>query len=194
MSPEIPLPTLRWILPSALRRPHPSADLALLTLLQFNLYADPYAGAHIFKASFAASHPFQLQILPLDITTPHVVHFKHLLPASPPTTPSILSDYKTAFLTRVRTIYSNLGLGDGMEMHDPMVSSCSQRPHYIRTTLTRLARLDPFRLSGTPSVSQVTRPLLGLRPGSGCLRLSERESGRGACVSSTGGPSLFFQF
>ncbi|KAL7417909.1 Inosine/uridine-preferring nucleoside hydrolase domain-containing protein [Mrakia frigida] len=88
---------------------------------EFNLYADPYAGAYIFKAC-TASNPFHLTILPLDITTPHQVSFTHLLPpADAKPSSSILSNFRTAFLKRVRTIYSDLGLGDAMEMHDPMV-------------------------------------------------------------------------
>jgi inosine-uridine nucleoside N-ribohydrolase len=89
---------------------------------EFNLYADPYAGAHIFKACSAPTNPFHLTILPLDITTPHAVAFDHLLPSpASSSSPSILKDFLTAFLTRVKQIYADLGLPDAMEMHDPMV-------------------------------------------------------------------------
>lgn len=87
---------------------------------EFNLYADPYAGAYIFDASSPSrsSHPFHLTILPLDITTPHAVPFPQLL-LPDPTSP--VDVYTSAFLPRVKDIYKSLGLPDEMEMHDPMV-------------------------------------------------------------------------
>ncbi|CED83155.1 Predicted inosine-uridine preferring nucleoside hydrolase [Phaffia rhodozyma] len=87
---------------------------------EFNLYADPYAGAYIFDASSPSrsSHPFHLTILPLDVTTPHAVPFPELLLPSPE---SPVDVYTSAFLPRVKEIYSSLGLPDEMEMHDPMV-------------------------------------------------------------------------
>lgn len=86
---------------------------------EFNLFADPYAGAYLF--SLPPAEAVNIVVCPLDITTPHAVPFPILMRDEAARGKSPLLDFVVAFLGRVRGIYESLGLGDAMEMHDPMV-------------------------------------------------------------------------
>jgi inosine-uridine nucleoside N-ribohydrolase len=85
---------------------------------EFNLFADPYAGAYLF--SLPPAEAVNIVVCPLDITTPHAVPFPVLMGDEGARPKSPLLDFVVAFLGRVRGIYESLGLGDAMEMHDPM--------------------------------------------------------------------------
>lgn len=85
---------------------------------EFNLFADPYAGAYLF--SLPPAEAVNIVVCPLDITTPHAVPFPILMRDEAARGKSPLLDFVVAFLGRVRGIYESLGLGDAMEMHDPM--------------------------------------------------------------------------
>lgn len=86
---------------------------------EFNLFADPYAGSYLFTLP-QDKHTVPLVVCPLDITTPHAVGFPTLMDDKQEREKTGLMTFVVAFLGRVRGIYASLGLGDSMEMHDPM--------------------------------------------------------------------------
>jgi len=160
---------------------------------EFNLFADPYAGAYLF--SLPPAEAVNIVVCPLDITTPHAVPFPVLMGDEGARPKSPLLDFVVAFLGRVRGIYESLGLGDAMEMHDPMcvpqdVSSSAPPPLLdslsADTESSRPVRAGSF---GTRSVSPAltaTAPTASRRRAAS-LPSSASASSPVVSVSSTGG-------
>lgn len=159
---------------------------------EFNLFADPYAGQYLF--SLPPTERVPIVVCPLDITTPHAVPFPVLMRDAQERGDSTLLDFVVAFLGRVRGIYADLGLGDAMEMHDPMCVAWPLRSLPLTFPFSTLTG-DPRARTGscgTRSASRTptaTPPTGSRRPGASS-RSSGPASSRAGCASSTGGASL----
>jgi inosine-uridine nucleoside N-ribohydrolase len=107
---------------------------------EFNCFADPYAAHQVMDG--VKRGMFRLVMAPLDITTPHTIHFDQLIHTADvnnkdnnangdATTPgktagrdgrelTPLREFTSAMLVRVRGLMQSFGLPDEMEMHDPV--------------------------------------------------------------------------
>ncbi|KAJ9112666.1 hypothetical protein QFC22_006168 [Naganishia vaughanmartiniae] len=99
---------------------------------EFNCFADPYAAYQVMDG--VKRGLFRLVMAPLDITTPHTIHFDQLIHTATARengngngetagegkelTP--LREFTSAMLVRVRGLMQSFGLPDEMEMHDPV--------------------------------------------------------------------------
>jgi inosine-uridine nucleoside N-ribohydrolase len=92
---------------------------------EFNCFADPYAAQEVLEAVKRGA--FEMVMAPLDITTPHTIHFDQLIHeveaaagenGGKQLTP--LREFTSAMLVRVRGLMKSFGLPDEMEMHDPV--------------------------------------------------------------------------
>lgn len=95
---------------------------------EFNCFADPYAAHEVLEGVKRGA--FEMVMAPLDITTPHTIHFDQLIhdveaaaaakekTDGRPLTP--LREFTSAMLVRVRGLMQSFGLPDEMEMHDPV--------------------------------------------------------------------------
>jgi len=99
---------------------------------EFNIFADPYAAQHVYDE--AERNSFKFVLVPLDITSLHIIPFNRMIgtvnapPNSiPDTTVSIeaskdIPNFLEALLGRPRKTLHDLGLPDAMEMHDPLAA------------------------------------------------------------------------
>ncbi|KAJ9107156.1 hypothetical protein QFC19_002816 [Naganishia cerealis] len=98
---------------------------------EFNCFADPYAAHQVLEG--VKKGLFRMVMAPLDITTPHTIHFDQLIhtveeadaasthgkgKGTGRLTP--LREFTSAMLVRVRGLMQSFGLPDEMEMHDPV--------------------------------------------------------------------------
>ena len=98
-----------------------------MRLFPVNFFADPFAVAEVLTSSTTRIPPERVLLLPLDITSSHVLPFvtysTHVDPTFATDTPSIqagkrpLTHFSSAFLRRMRHVMRAHGL-DGMELHD----------------------------------------------------------------------------
>lgn len=93
---------------------------------EFNCFADPYAAHEVLEAVKRGA--FEMVMAPLDITTPHTIHFDQLIHdveqaragANGRKELTPLREFTSAMLVRVRGLMKSFGLPDEMEMHDPV--------------------------------------------------------------------------
>jgi inosine-uridine nucleoside N-ribohydrolase len=98
---------------------------------EFNCFADPYAAYQVLDG--VKKGLFRLVMAPLDITTPHTIHFDQLIHTANGDAVSgeknqkeegraltPLREFTSAMLIRVRGLMQSFGLPDEMEMHDPV--------------------------------------------------------------------------
>ena len=98
-----------------------------MRLFPVNFFADPFAVAEVLTSSTTRIPLERVLLLPLDITSSHVLPFvtysTHVDPTFATDTPSIqagkrpLTHFSSAFLRRMRHVMRAHGL-DGMELHD----------------------------------------------------------------------------